>query len=173
MSTRPIQSTIVTHAAGPDDADAALRDALREALSGWASGVAVVAVRDDDEVLALTVSAFASVSMHPPLVLVCIDENAHLLPSLLEAGRFTVSLLAEGQKRLAAWFAEKLPVEDDPFTADDPVLPGALAALVCTVWQAYAGGDHRIVVGCVERVVPGDGDAPLVYHRRQYRGLES
>jgi flavin reductase (NADH) len=172
MSPRPIQPTIFSRADDPEDAGATLRDELRDALSRWASGVAVVAVRDDDEVIAMTVSAFTSVSMYPPLVLVCIDEQGHLLPSLLEAGRFTVSLLAQGQKRLAAFFAEKLPSADDPFADGDPVLPGSLAALVCTVWEAYPGGDHRIVVGRVERVFPGDADAPLLYHRRQYRALE-
>lgn len=171
MSPRPIQPTILTRPGDADD-DAPLRDAFRDALSRWASGVAVVAVRDDGEVIAMTVSAFTSVSMRPPLVLVCIDEQGHLLPSLLDAGRFTVSLLGEGQKRLAAFFAEKLPSADDPFTGDDPVLPGSLSALVCTVWEAYPGGDHRIVVGRVERVVPGDEDAPLLYHRRRYRGLD-
>jgi flavin reductase (NADH) len=171
MSPRPIQPGILTRPGAADDEDAALRDAFREALSGWASGVAVVAVRDDDEVIAMTVSAFTSVSMYPPLVLVCIDEQGHLLPSLLDVGRFTVSLLAEGQKRQAAWFAEKLPAAVDPFSEGDPVLHGSLSALVCTVWKAYPGGDHRIVVGRVERVVPGDEEAPLLYHRRQYRGL--
>lgn len=171
MSPRPIQPTILTRPAGADDGDAALRAEVREALSRWASGVAIVAVREDDEVVALTVSAFASVSMHPPLVLVCIDEHAHLLPSLLDAGRFTVSLLSEGQKRLAAFFAEKLPAAHDPFTGEDPVLDGAVSALVCSLWEAYPGGDHRIVVGRVERVAPGDDEAPLLYHRRQYRGL--
>ncbi|WP_420125594.1 flavin reductase family protein [Longimicrobium sp.] len=171
MSPRPIQPTIHTHAHGPDDDDAALRDAFREALSGWASGVAVVAVREDDEVVAMTVSAFASVSMYPPLVLVCIDENGHILPSMLAERRFTVSLLGEAQKRLAASFADKLPAADDLFAEGDPVLHGSVAALICTLWEAYPGGDHRIVVGRVERAVAGEEDAPLVYHRRRYRGL--
>jgi len=172
MSPRPIQPTIRTRADDdPGDDDPALRTAFREALSQWASGVAVVAARDDDEVIALTVSSFASVSMYPPLLLVCIDEHAHLLPSLLDAGRFTVNLLADAQKRLASRFSDKLPSADDPFTEGDPVLRGSLAALVCTVWEAYPGGDHRIVVGRVERVEQGDDESPLLYHRRQYRGL--
>ncbi|HEU4457267.1 MAG TPA: flavin reductase family protein, partial [Longimicrobium sp.] len=108
MSPRPIQPTIRTRADDAGDDDPALRAAFRDALSQWASGVAVVAAREDDEVIALTVSAFVSVSMYPPLLLVCIDEHAHLLPSLLEAGRFTVNLLALSQKRLAARFADKL-----------------------------------------------------------------
>ena len=171
MSPRPIQPTIRTRADDAGDDDPALRAAYRDALSQWASGVAVVAAREDDEVIALTVSAFVSVSMYPPLLLVCIDEHAHLLPSLLEAGRFTVNLLAESQKRLAARFADKLPSADDPFTEGDPILRGSLASIVCTVWEAYPGGDHRIVVGRVERVEQGDDESPLLYHRRQYRGL--
>jgi flavin reductase (NADH) len=171
MSPRPIQPTILTRPQDADDDDASLREAFREALSRWAGGVAVVAVREDDEVVAMTVSAFASVSMYPPLVLVCIDEHGHILPSLLAERRFTVNILGEGQKRLAAHFAEKLPSADDPFTEADPVLHGSLAALVCTLWEAYPGGDHRIVVGQVERVVSGDDEPPLLYHRRRYRGL--
>lgn len=173
MTPRPIQPTIHTHAQGPDDGDAALREAFRDALSRWAGGVAIVAVREDDEVVAMTVSAFASVSMDPPLVLVCIDEHGHILPSLLAERRFTVNILGEGQKRLAAHFADKLPSADDPFTEGDPVLHGSLSALVCTLWEAYPGGDHRIVVGRVERVLPGDDETPLLYHGRRYRGLSA
>jgi flavin reductase (NADH) len=171
MTPRPIDPTIRAGGEGAGE-DAVLKAALREALSLWPGGVAVVAVRDDDEVLALTVNAFASVSQSPPLVLACIGEHAGILPSLLDAGRFTVTLLAEGQKRLAAAFADKLPPPDADFGPDgDPVLRGAVASLVCSVWETYPGGDHRIVVGLVERVEIGSEEAPLVYHRRRYRGI--
>lgn len=174
MSPRPIVPTIRTGAGEPGaDDDPALAADFREALSLWPSGVAVVAVRDEDEVVALTVSAFASVSLRPPLVLVCVGEHAGILPSLEDAGRFTVSLLAGGQKRVAADLAEKLPPGAELFAGDagDPVLVGALATLVCSLWEAYPGGDHRIVVGRVERVVFGPEAPPLLYHRRSYREL--
>jgi flavin reductase (NADH) len=171
VSPRPIVPGIRT---GREDAGggSALAADFREALSLWASGVAVVALREDDEVVAMTVSAFASVSLRPPLVLACIGEQAALLPSLLEAGRFTVSLLAGGQARLAAELADKLP-PGGAFDDDEgaPVLRGALATLVCSLWAAHPGGDHRIVVGRVERVVFGPDTPPLLYHRRSYRPL--
>jgi flavin reductase (NADH) len=164
---RPIVPT------GPDgDVDPALLADFREALSHWAAGVAVLAVREDDEVVALTVSAFTSVSMRPPLVLVCVAEHAGILPSLLDGEPFTVSLLGADQARQAAELAEKLPPRPGLFPDEgDPVLAGSLAALVCSLWEAYPGGDHRIVVGRVERVLRGRDAPALAYHRRSYRGV--
>ena len=170
MSPRPIVPGIRTGPADAGGEDPALAADFREALALWPSGVAVVALREDDEVVAMTVSAFASVSLRPPLVLACIGEQAAILPSLLEIGRFTVSLLAAGQARLAAELADKLPPED-VFEDDEgaPLLRGALAALVCSLWAEHPGGDHRIIVGRVERVGFGSDAPPLVYHRRAYR----
>ncbi|HEX2204342.1 MAG TPA: flavin reductase family protein, partial [Longimicrobium sp.] len=137
MTYRPIVPSIRT---GEGDGDS-LRDAFREALSHWAAGVCVLAVRDEDEVLALTVSAFASVSLDPPLVLVCVSEHAGLLPSLLETGRFVVNLLGEDARAAAVGFAQGLPAPRGTFPEDgDPVLRGALASLVCAVDAAHPRG---------------------------------
>lgn len=171
MNSRPIVARI---RAGGDDEES-LADRFREALSHWAAGVAVLAVRDDDEVLALTVSSVASVSLDPPLVLACVSGHAAILPSLLETGRFTLNLLGEDARAAAVGFAQGLPAPRGSFPEDgDPVLRGALASLVCAVDAAHPGGDHRIVVGRVERIEPGDAEeAPLVYYRRGYRGLRA
>lgn len=175
MTPRPIQATVRTR--GDDPGGSGLSADFREAMAAWPAGVVVVAVRDDDEVLGMTASAFTSVSADPPLVLVCVSEHAPILFSLLDEGRFTVNLLAAGQARAAAAFADKLPPDpglfaDDADDAGDPVLRGALATFVCTLWAEHPGGDHRVVIGRVERVVLGADAPPLVYHRRGYRGLE-
>ncbi|HEU0076649.1 MAG TPA: flavin reductase family protein [Longimicrobiaceae bacterium] len=171
MSRRPIQATIRT---GPDDPDGeGVGPRLREALSQWASGVAVLAASDGEDVEAITVTAFSAVSMDPPLVLVCVGLNSAVLPTLLEERRFTVGFLAADDRRVASYVAQRLPL-DRPLFADpaDPVMPGALATLVCRLWEDYPGGDHRILVGEVERVELGREAEPLLYFRREYRGFD-
>ena len=171
MSPRPIDPTIRgAGESGPARTPDAER--LREALSHWASGVTLVAVSDGEEVAGLTVSAFSPLSLEPPLVLVCLDERASILPMLLDVGRFTVNLLAEDQRREAALFAGSLPNAASPLLPHgDPLLPGSLVSLVCSLWRTHEGGDHRIVVGAVERVEIAPDSPPLLYHRRGYRGL--
>ena len=170
MSRRPIQATIRTgrgDGGGPD-----LAAQLREALSSWASGVAVLAATDGEEAEAITVTAFSAVSMDPPLVLVCVGLHSPILPTLLEARRFTVGFLAEDDRRTASYVAQRLPLDRPLFPEEgDPVMEGALATLVCRLWEDYPGGDHRILVGEVERVELGRDAGPLLYHRREYRGF--
>lgn len=169
MSRRPISPGFDLGNREPRDT---VRDRLREAMSRWAGGVGVVAVREEGEVLAITVSSITSLSLDPALVLVSVAENTGILPSLLEVGRFTLSALAETQKAAAIHLADPFPLARDLFPAEgDPLVRGALWGLVCTLWEAYPGGDHRIVVGAVERVEIGPDAPPLVYFRREYTGL--
>lgn len=154
-----------------------IQDLFREALAHWASGVTVVAARDGDEVRGMTASSFSSVSLEPPLVLVCVDERANLLPVLERADRFTVNLLAQGQDEESSHFAGKPAdrlLKNPPFpVGGNCTMDTALASLICSPWRFYPGGDHRIVVGKVEEVVLGKNQdlLPLVYYRRDYRTL--
>ena len=148
------------------------RAELREALARWASGVAVVATRQDDAVTALTVSAFMAVSLEPPLIAVALGEQAPLTALLEEGSRFGVSILAADQRRSAGVFADSFAVDASGFAAvGDPLLEGALAGLGCRVAAVHAVGDHRLVLGAVEAVRLGRG-SPLIYFDRTYRGLE-
>jgi len=98
--------------------------------------------------------------------------NAAVLPFLEVGARFAVSILAEGQRRVASLFADAAPLGRAAVAAEgDPVVEGALAALACTVQAVHPGGDHRIVVGAVERVVLGPAGSPLLYYDRDYRRL--
>src|SRR4051812_45047470 len=156
MTRRPIVAGIRTRDDDPQPEGELRLDDVREALACWTSGVAVIAVRDDGDVVAMTVSSFTSLSLRPALVLVCVDEQAALLPSLEDTGRFTLSILADDQRRLALSYADRFPFDQALTAADaDPVVPGALASIVCTVAEMHPGGDHRIVVGRVERVAIG------------------
>ncbi len=148
------------------------RAELREALARWASGVAVVATRQEGAVTALTVSAFMAISLEPPLIAVALGEQAPITALLEEGARFGVSILSTRQRRLAGIFADAFAADASSFApAGDPVLAEALAGLGCRVAAVHVVGDHRLVLGAVESVQPGEG-SPLVYFDRAYRALE-
>lgn len=140
-------------------------------MAGWPAGVAVVAVRDEDEVVGLTVSSFTSASLDPPLALVVVGEGTAILPYLLDVRRFTVNLLGASAQALASRFSQQMPEDPSFFEEGDPVLRGSRASLVCALEAVHPAGDHRVVLGLVERVVLGEDEPPLIYHERRYRTL--
>jgi flavin reductase (DIM6/NTAB) family NADH-FMN oxidoreductase RutF len=155
------------------DAGDELQRQFRAALAHWASGVTVVAVRDEPHVFGITVTAFASVSLEPPLVLVCLGANAVVLPILDVGTQLAISILGADQKRAAAIFTDVGPLGRELFPAEGPpVLDGALAALVCTVDALHRAGDHTIVVARVQHVELGQGSAPLLRYERGWRTLD-
>jgi flavin reductase (NADH) len=143
------------------------KQAFKEAMSRFPSGVTVVLAGGRG----MTASAFFSLSLEPPLVALGVSERAHLLPALLEAGRFTVSLLGEGQEGVADHFAGRKALEGPLLEGEPPRVRGALATLVCRLEAHHPGGDHRIVVGRVEEVHLGEMGPPLVYFHRAYRRI--
>ncbi len=155
---------------GSQDPDAAAR--LKDAFARWASGVAVVAIRDGASVYAITVSAFTPVSVDPPLVLLCVGRHATVRPFLVEGATFGVSVLAREQRRLASIFADTGPLARTHLPAEgDPHVPGALAAFSCTVLACHPGGDHDVVIATVERVDTSPGGDPLVFWERDWHEL--
>jgi flavin reductase (DIM6/NTAB) family NADH-FMN oxidoreductase RutF len=156
-----------------------LPDAFKRALREWASGVTIVTSRCGDVVHGMTVSAFASVSLDPPLVLVCADKTSNTFGVIARGGVFAAHVLASEQQALSNRFASKVD-EDRRFEGLEwragvtgaPILPGAVAVLDCRVVGAHDAGDHVIYVGRVEDVQLGEGE-PLVYHRGAYRALEA
>jgi flavin reductase (DIM6/NTAB) family NADH-FMN oxidoreductase RutF len=153
-------------------------DLFRAALGRFASGVTVVTARDAaGRPNGLTVTAFASVSLEPPLVVIGIDLGNDSGPAIRHAGRFNIHLLAADQEPLSRCFSEH-PDGADPFTgcafAMDahglPRLPEVLAFLACRVVQEIPAGDHVLFLGHVESIDVADGD-PLLYYRGAYRAL--
>jgi flavin reductase (NADH) len=170
MNRRSIDPTIRTgHDAAVTEHE--ISEAFRHAMARLASGVTILAVRDEDETIGMTASAVTSVSVDPPLILVCVGLNAAILPSLKEVGRFTVNLLGEGAQAEGWRFSQQMPSDDSMFEQDDAVLRNSIASLACVLHAVHPGGDHEIVVGRVERVVIGPEQPPLVYHDRRYRKL--
>ena len=153
-------------------------DEFRRVLAHVASGVTVVTTWDaDGRPTGLTASAFTSVSLVPPLILVCVDRQAQSYEALRTHGRFAVNILAADQERLSRHFATTQPnkFEHIAFLKGPqglPLLPAALAHLECRKVHTYSGGDHTIFVGEVEAAGVGKGE-PLVYYRGQYNRVRS
>ena len=149
--------------------------AFRQALAQFASGVTVVATLDARGCpQGLTVSAFCSVSLEPPLVLVCVDNRSETHASFAHSRLFGVSVLAEHQQDVSQRFAS-LGSDKNRFDfalgpSGAPLVPGAVAQLECRLHAAHDAGDHRIYVGEVLKAAVKPG-RPLLYHATGYRRL--
>jgi flavin reductase ActVB len=151
-------------------------DLFRAALSRFPSGVTVVTSRGSaGDLHGITVSAFCSVSLEPPLVLVCIENTAGSYGALKESGIFIVNILGRGQDDVSERFSLPYPdrfegVPSRVGIGDVPILETALVVLECRLRDAFDGGDHTIFVGEVESASIRDGE-PLVYFHGNYRDL--
>jgi flavin reductase (DIM6/NTAB) family NADH-FMN oxidoreductase RutF len=144
---------------------------LRAAVGHFATGVTVVTASAGEAWHGTTANAVSSVSLDPPLVLVCLRDESLTLAALLESGRFAVNVLHADQQPLAHRFARR-GAGWDGVVHRDGLLDGALATLECAVHDVADGGDHRIVVGRVQAVEhPEEHAPPLLFYRGAYRGL--
>jgi flavin reductase (DIM6/NTAB) family NADH-FMN oxidoreductase RutF len=152
------------------------KDQFRATLGRFASGITVVTARDaTGRDHGMTVSAFSSLSLEPPLVLVAIARNASVFPHIEAAAHLGINILGSDQEALSRRFASRDGDRFDgvghrPGHTDVPLLDGALASLEVRIVARHEGGDHVIVVGEVEHVVVRDGH-PLVYYRGGYATL--
>ncbi len=152
-------------------------DEFRAALGRFASGITVVTVNlGDGSVHGMTANAFCSVSLQPPMVLVCVDHLAETYLHLSESEDFGVSVLKEDQDALSEFFADpernpdaayRLGIEYSRMKRGTPVLRDTLATLDCRKVAAHTAGDHTIFVGELHEVAVGEG-SPLIYFRGRY-----
>lgn len=148
---------------------------FRELCGRFATGVAIItAVRRDGTLAGMTANSFASVSLHPPLVSVNVDEQAMMHAVLQESPHFVLNILAASQEAISRRFAEDDQDRFDGlgFTLNDrgiPVLEGTLATIECEQVQTVDAGDHRIFIA---RVIGGEArpGRPLLYFRGGYLG---
>ena len=149
---------------------------FRSVLGRFVSGVTIVTARDAQGIdHGMTASAFSSVSLEPPLVLVSIAHDATIHPTLLAQDELAVSILTASQEPIARRFAEKLDNRFDGvgFTrglTGAPLIDGALATIEGRIVHRYSGGDHTIFVVEVLAASP-TMDEPLVYYRGGYAHL--
>jgi len=153
---------------------------MRTVMGHFATGVCVVSTRaSDGSAVGTTVNAVTSVSLEPPLLLVCLAHDSETLAAVRASSRFAVSILAESQQEHSNRFAAKgeraRPREVD-FSEHDPglpCLPDALATLACRVSAIHHGGDHMIVIGEALSTSSAQEDvAPLLFFRGSYSRLE-
>ena len=147
--------------------------ALREAFGAFLTGVTVVTTHDaEGQPVGFTANSFASVSLDPPLLLVCLARTSRNFDTLTRAGRFAVNILSEGQKDISNTFAR--PVEDrfaglewQPGPHGSPVFAGVAAWFDCSTDKIVDGGDHRMLLGTVVSAATTDAE-PLTYHARTF-----
>lgn len=148
---------------------------FRHAMSHFASGVTVVTTEHRGQRYGMTVASFASLSLRPPLVLICIEKSVRTHAAIDEAGTFAVNILAETQQEVSAAFASRA---EDKFanvtvTAGDlglPLIDGSLASIECQITHRLPGGDHTVFLGEVIAARVREGK-PLLYFRSEYRTL--
>ena len=153
---------------------------LRDAMGQFATGVTVVTSLDSDgEPVGTTANAVTSLSLDPPLVLVCFDLKSATLTAIRGHGAFAVNVLGQRQHELSTNFAKRgLAAVWDGVThhrgpTGSPRLADVIAVIECTVEHAFPGGDHEIVIGRVQHVeTSGEAATPLVFWRGQYAALD-
>ncbi|PZV92799.1 NADH-FMN oxidoreductase RutF, flavin reductase (DIM6/NTAB) family [Micromonospora phaseoli] len=157
----------------PPDGHLATGRELRRVFGTFATGVAVLTVGGEHP-HGMTANSFASVSLDPPLVLVCVGRSTVMHACLAEASGFGVSVLAAGHAGIARYFADsRRPVGPEEFSGirtvpgartGVPLIAGALAWFECEPWRRYDGGDHTIVVGRLLSAARVAAGAALLFH---------
>lgn len=156
-------------------------DALKEVMRQWASGVTVVTTANDTQRAGVTASSFTSVSLEPPLILVCLYHELDITQQIEHNGHFAVSLLGTEQGAISnqmAGFGD-IPEGEDRFYGLDwttqatgaPVLSNSVGWLDCTLHAMHTGGTHKIVVGQVTALGGANDGMPLVYFNQRYYNL--
>jgi len=152
---------------------------FRHAMSHFATGVTVITSLDaDGQPVGTTANAVSSLSLDPPLLLVCFDQSSQTLAAVLAHGAFAVNVLAASQAEVSANFARRgLAADWDGVPhrlglTGSPRLHGVLATLECTVEHQLPGGDHEIIIGRVrDAQACGEAAAPLLFWRGRYVSL--
>jgi flavin reductase len=151
---------------------------FRSAVGAFATGVTVVTTRGEDHAYGMTANAFSSVSLDPPLVLVCVIKPSEGCEHIERNRCFAVNILGEEQEPVSRYFASRdRPRGRDAFreiahrlgASGSPIIDGALAYLDCRLHASHAAGDHEIFIGEVLEIGRTADARPLVFHGGQYK----
>ncbi|HET6858253.1 MAG TPA: flavin reductase family protein [Streptomyces sp.] len=186
MST-PHAPAPATHGEQTPHPEGVSNDEFRAAMSRLTAGVTLVTAHDADggprgEDVGMTATAFMSVSLDPPLVMVSVRNGSRMDDLLAEQPLWAVSLLSESQRQIAGRFSMKARLSDRllfaeiPWTrgavSGSPLVGGALATVECRTEQRVEAGDHTLVIGRVLKVgLPSEDGSPLTYFKGNYRTL--
>jgi len=149
---------------------------LRKVMGCFATGVTIITTRDQSgKPYGLTANAVTSLSLTPPLLLICVDRKAETYPHFFDSKTFVLNILAEDQEAISRRFAttggDKFRgLEFELGRLGTPILPGTLGHVECRIIDTLEGGDHVIHIGEVEHAEARDG-RPLLFFRGSYRHL--
>ena len=153
---------------------------FRKAMGCFATGVTILTLDLDGEVHGMTANAFASVSLDPLLVLVCVDHSARTHAHVHAKKRFGINILHENQRAVSEYYAQAVYAQEnaeavagarfDRTRHGTPVLHGALAYLECRLVSTHEAGDHTVFIAEVEDAVVREGE-PLLFFRGDYRRI--
>lgn len=154
-------------------------DTLRAVMRHWTTGVAVLAARDGAHAHGMTVNSFTSVSLTPPLVLVCVERVVRTHALVERSRAFALSILRDGQHWISDRFAGRDTENQDRFEGlstvtaltGAPILADNIGYLDCAVVAAHEAGTHTIFIGEVVAAKAADDGRPLVYFNRDYHSL--
>ncbi len=153
---------------------------FRDTLGRFATGVTVVTTGTEPNFVGMTVQSFSSLSLDPPLVLICVGKTAGTLPLLKETAAFTVNVLADSDADISNFFASSSrpapphQFDDAPHTlgaTGQPRLNCATTVFDCRLHEVVDGGDHEIIVGRVEAIAQQSSASPIIFFGGAYRSL--
>ena len=148
---------------------------FKMAMSHFASGVTIVTTAHEGTQFGMTVASFASLSLRPPLVLICVEKSVKTHDAIAAARKFGVSFLAAEQAAISSQFASRREDKFEGVAVHNgmlgvPLIDGAITTIECTLQDQLPGGDHTIFVGEVVDVETREG-VPLLYFRSGYREM--
>lgn len=157
-------------------ASRSLQEELKAVMRRSAQGVTVVCTRHQERLFGLTVSSFTSVSLEPPLILVSVSKKTYSHSYLADSVRFSVSVLADDQAKVASVFSGRAgdpanKFKEVPFVMGpegSPLISGALCWIECMRWRVYDGGDHSLILGQVLAASVQRLASPLVFSEGRY-----
>jgi 3-hydroxy-9,10-secoandrosta-1,3,5(10)-triene-9,17-dione monooxygenase reductase component len=150
---------------------------FRRLMGFWATGVSVITAQGDEGPAGATANALSSLSLDPPLALVCFDLSSRTLAAVRESERFCINMLSAGQEDVSRLFATKRSQEEKfadiehHLVEGAPVIDNCLAYLVCELDSELRRGDHVIAIGKVLGSGVDDDSSPLIYYRSEYLRL--
>ena len=163
MTTEPLAQEVDPHT-------------FRNVMGRFATGVTVVSFLREGKPAGMTVNAFMSVSMDPPLVLVSVREASSFTAHVRVGDHYGVNVLSEAQERLAPHFARRpLAGAEVAFSAHEgtPLLDGSLAHVVARVVDVHRAGDHLLYIGAVEHLWRGTDAKPLIFFSGKYKQIHA
>lgn len=144
---------------------------FRNTMGTFATGVTVITINGENgENIGLTANAFSSLSLDPPLILVCLDKKSDSVPAFQKDRPFVVNILSEEQENDCWTFAKKgsdkfANAQYELSSNDVPILKNNLSTIECNVHEVLEGGDHYIVTGYVKAIARSEEKNPLIFHK--------